>query len=359
MTTQNSPRGGNVSQNRRVFTSSLVVGLLLLVSALVSQAQSTSLGIKMVPVTLVLPQLQLNAPQGSTNMLEVSTNLSTWQDVTMLVFTSTNILWVDLYPRGSTAYYRMRRINPGSLPPFPAPLTNLVWIPSGQYVMGSPGTDPDADGDEAPQTSVIFTKGFFMGKYEVTQGEYLAVVGSNPSSFTGDNNLPVETVSWQQATNFCRLLNLQEAGAGRLPAGYAYRLPSEAEWEYAARGGAATRFNWGNDYTYASLTNYAWYADSSDGSTHPVGQKLANSFGLYDVSGNVCEWCLDSFVLNLPGGEVIDPVPSTAGNSKVFRGGGYNDVAAQCRPADRRDIAFTIPPLNIFGLRVVLAQTSP
>lgn len=358
MTTQNSPRGGNSSQTRRIFISSLT-GMLLLVSVLMSPAQSSSLGIKMVPVTLVLPQLQLNAPQGSTNMLEVSTNLTTWQDVTTLVFTSTNILWVDLYPRGSTAYYRMRRINPGSLPPFPAPLTNLVWIPSGQYVMGSPETDLDADGDEAPQTTVIFTKGFFMGKYEVTQGEYGAVVGSNPSSFTGDNNLPVETVSWQQATNFCRLLNLQETGAGRLPAGYAYRLPTEAEWEYAARGGAATRFNWGNDFNYTSLTNYAWYSENSDGSTHPVGQKLPNSFGLYDVSGNVCEWSLDSFGSNLPGGEVIDPVASTTSSAKVFRGGGFNDFPERCRPADRRDIPLSIAPLNIFGLRVVLAQTTP
>lgn len=358
MTTQHCSSGGHSFDCGRIVWPRLVAGLLLLASVSWGQAQSSSLGIKMVPVTLLLPQLQLTAPQGSTNVLEVSTNLTAWQDVTTLVFTSTNLLWVDIYPRGSAAYYRMRRINPGSLPPFPAPRTNLVWIPSGQFVMGSPGSDLDADGDEAPQTTVTFTKGFFMGKYEVTQAEYFAVVGSNPSSFTGDPNLPVETVSWQNATNFCRLFNFQESGAGRLPAGYAYRLPTEAEWEYAARAGSTTRFNWSDDINYVVLTNYAWYAENAGGSTHPVGQKLPNSWGLYDTSGNVCEWVLDSFGA-YPGGELVDPLPPLAGATKVFRGGGYNDLAVPCRPADRRDIPLATLPLDIFGFRVVLAQTSP
>jgi formylglycine-generating enzyme required for sulfatase activity len=355
MTTQ--IRSSDVSATLRVRWLSLVCASWLLFGSLpTASAQDSSLGIRMVPVTITVPELQLRAPLGSTNALEVSTNLTAWQDLTTLVFTSTNLTWVDLFPRGG-AYYRLRRVTGGGGPPFPPPLTNLVWIPAGQFVMGSPETDEDADGDEAPQTTVTLTKGFFIGKYEVTQAEYLAVVGSNPSAFTGDPNLPVDSVSWQAATNFCRLFNLQEAGANRLPAGYAYRLPTEAEWEYAARAGSANRFNWGNDFNYLVLTNYAWYSENSGSSTHPVGEKLPNSWGLYDVSGNVCEWCLDSFVF-YPGGEVVDPAPSMASANKVFRGGSHGDAAASCRPADRRDIALTTA-LDIFGFRIVLAQTNP
>lgn len=361
MMTQNQSPGRNLFQRKH----SLVVGLIavLLWGGVVGKvsAQNSSLGIRMVPVTLILPQLQLTAPLGSTNALEVSTNLTTWQDVTTLVFTSTNMLWVDIYPRGSAAYYRMRRIAPGSLPPFPPPRADLVWIPPGQFVMGSPESDPDFLSEEQPQTTVTLTKGFFIGKYEVTQGEYLAVTGTNPSAFTGDTNLPVEKVSWPAATNFCRLLNIQEAGAGRLPAGYAYRLPAEAEWEYAARAGSTNRFSWGDDLGFTALTNYAWYTVNSGGGTHVVGQKLPNAWGLYDTAGNVCEWCLDSFGF-YPGGSVTDPVPSMSGLTKVFRGGSHADEDVSCRAADRKSIsqAGGAPVvLDIFGLRVVLAPTGP
>ena len=313
----------------------------------------------MVPVTLTLPRLQLTAPLGTTNALEVSTNLTAWQPVTTLIFTSTNMIWVDLYPRGSGAYYRLRRVfeGGGNNPPFPPPLTNLVWIAPGQFVMGSPSSDPDFTSDEQPETTVTLTKGFFAGKFEVTQGEYLGVTGSNPSEFGGDPNLPVEKVTWQNATNYCRLLNIQENIAGRLPSGYAYRLPTEAEWEYAARAGSTNRFSWGNDYPYAVLQNYAWYSTNSADSTHLVGQKLPNAWGLYDTAGNVCEWVQDSAYF-YPGGSVTDPIPSTAGSNKIFRGGSHADEAASCRPAYRNNIAQSLA-LNIFGLRVVLAQTTP
>jgi formylglycine-generating enzyme required for sulfatase activity len=320
-------------------------------------AQNSSLGIKMVPV--LVPQLQLTAPLGTTNALELSTNLAAWQDIATLIFTSTNLAWVDQYPRGGGAYYRLRRVagSGGSTPPFPPPLANLVWIPPGQFVMGSPDTDPDFLAEEQPQTIVTLTRGFFIGKYEVTQGEYLIATGSNPSSFTGDTNLPVETVSWTQATNYCRLVNLQESLAGRLPSGYAYRLPTEAEWEYAARAGSTNRFSWGNDPGYTALGNYAWYSANSGGTTHSVGQKLPNAWGLYDVSGNVCEWCQNSFAY-YPGGSVTDPPASTTGTSKVFRGGSHGDDNVSCRPADRKSILQS-QALNIFGLRVVLAPTAP
>ena len=325
----------------------------------VTRAQNSSLGIQMIPVTLTLPQLQLTAPLGSTNALEVSTNLTAWQDIATLVFTTTNKTWLDLYPRGGGAYYRLRRIigSGGNNPPFPAPLTNFVWIAPGQFVMGSPGSDPDFTSDEQPQTTVTLTKGFFIGRYEVTQGEYVAVTSGNPSTFQGDPNLPVETVTWTQATNYCRLLNIREATVSRLPAGYAYRLPTEAEWEYAARAGSTDRFSWGNDYPYAVLQTYAWYSTNSNGGTHIVGQKLPNAWGLYDTAGNVCEWVQDSAYF-YSGGSITNPVPATVGSNKTFRGGSHADEAASCRPGYRNSIPQSLA-LNIFGLRVVLAQTSP
>jgi len=365
MTTQNCSSG---ARSRNLFARgfNLLLNASLLLAGFISSssAQNSSLGIQMIPVTLTVPQLQLTAPLGSTNALEVSTNLSAWQDLTTLTFTSTNLLYVDLYPRGGAAYYRLRRITAGgsTTPPFPAPLTNLVWIAPGQFVMGSPDNtiDPDAVSEEQPQTTVTLTKGFFMGKYEVTQGEYQAVTSQNPSGFTGDPNLPVETISWTQATNYCRLLNIAENLAGRLPSGYAYRLPTEAEWEYAARAGATNRFNWGNDLTYVQLGNYAWYSANSGGSTHLVGQKLPNTWGLYDMAGNVCEWCLNSFdsLNSYPGGEVTDPLAVGSSGNKVFRGGSHGDDDISCRPADRKNIS-SGTAINIFGMRVVLAATSP
>lgn len=358
MTTLNGSSGASTSMfARRLYRGCGVISLLI-ASLSAGWAQNSSLGIQMVPVTVNVPQLQLTAPLGSTNALEVSTNLTAWQDVATLTFTTTNLLWLDLYPRGGAAYYRMRRISGtgGTTPPFPPPLTNLVWISPGQFDLGSPDGAQDAAGDELSQTAVTLTKGFFMGKFEVTQAEYLAVVGANPSFFTGDPRLPVESITWAQATNFCRLLNISEAQANRLPAGYAYRLPTEAEWEYAARAGSTNRFNWGNDPTYSALGNYAWYSANSGGGTHPVGQKLPNSWGLYDVSGNVSEWCQDWYLDPYPGGTITDPQGPASGAGKLFRGGSHADEPASCRPAARNSINITTA-LNIFGLRVVLAQT--
>jgi len=197
-----------------------------------------------------------------------------------------------------------------------------------------------------------------MAIHEVTQGEYQTVIGSNPSLFTGDLNRPVEQVSWNDATNYCRQLTLSERTTGRLPAGWGYRLPTEAEWEYACRAGArTTRFAYGDDLSYASLTNYAWYSNNSDGTTHRVEQKLANPWGLMDMHGNVFEWCQD-FYGAYPGGSASDPPGPVSGSYRVIRGGGWTGGARVCRSGSR-DWGHPDTRLSFFGFRVVLSAGQP
>jgi formylglycine-generating enzyme required for sulfatase activity len=146
--------------------------------------------------------------------------------------------------------------------------SRLVWIPPGMFTMGSPPLEKRREADEGPQTRVTLTRGFWMGRYLVTQGDYQSVMGYNPSHFTGDWNRPVERVSWFDATNYCGKLTEQHKTARRILMNYAYRLPTEAEWEYACRAGTTTRFSYGDDPTYEHLTYYAWYSGNSGGLPH-------------------------------------------------------------------------------------------
>ena len=160
-------------------------------------------------------------------------------------------------------------------------------------------------------------------------------MGNNPSSFKGTPNLPVESVSWLDATNFCARLTERERQAGRLPEGKVYRLPTEAEWEYACRAGTTTRFSFGDDPQGTELEKYAWYDGNSGRQTHPVGTKLPNPWGLYDMHGNVFEWCQAWYSDSLPGGSVTDPQGASSGTSRALRGGSWNDSAGVCRSAYR------------------------
>jgi formylglycine-generating enzyme required for sulfatase activity len=196
--------------------------------------------------------------------------------------------------------------------------------------MGSPTNEVDrVDVFEGPQTAVTISRGFWMGKYEVTQGEYLTVMGSNPSWFTTNNGYshdlsrPVEQVSWEDATNYCGQLTQRERAAGRIASNDAYRLPTEAQWEYACRAWTSTRFSYGDDPGYTNLTNYAWHWDNSGETTHPVGQKLPNPWGLYDMHGNVWEYCQDRQG-KYPGGIAVDPQGPATGWALGIRGGGWN-----------------------------------
>jgi len=207
----------------------------------------------------------------------------------------------------------------------------MVWIKPGKFTMGSPASEAGRDSDEGPETEVTLTKGFWLGQHEVTQGEYEAVVGSNPSNWKGAR-LPVERVSWVEAVEFCQKLTERERSAGKLPVGYEYRLPTEAQWEYACRAGTMTRFSFGE--ADSQLGAHGWYIANSGNQTHPVGQKHSNNWGLYDMHGNVWEWCSD-FYGHYPGGSVSDPTGSNSGWSPVLRGGSWVTDAGYCRSADR------------------------
>lgn len=176
------------------------------------------------------------------------------------------------------------------------------------------------------QHKVMLTKNFHIGRYPVTQRQWVAVMGNNPSDFKGDD-LPVETVSWDDVQAYIRKLN-ERIGENR------YCLPTEAEWEYACRAGSTGEYCFGDGEV--QLDEYAWYENNSGGKTHPVGQKKPNDWGLYDMHGNVCEWVSDRYG-DYPSGTVTDPKGPTSGDSRVLRGGSCCSSAMYLRVSDRDD----------------------
>ncbi len=247
----------------------------------------------------------------------------------------------------------LRGPEPGR--PWTVPNLGMAFVPvaSGKFIMGSPRTETDRDDDET-QHSVTLAHHFWLGKYEVTQAEYEALTGKSPSHFKGARN-PVETVSWDDAAAFCAKLTEREDKAGRLPQGYEYRLPTEAEWEYVARGGARIK-----GFTYSGSDtpgDVAWYGENSGSTTHPVGGKDPNELGLHDMSGNVWEWCLDWYdeVYYEKTDGVSDPVNLQETSYRVLRGGSWND-SVRCVRSAYRD---RIRPSGTFidlGFRVCLAR---
>jgi formylglycine-generating enzyme required for sulfatase activity len=244
------------------------------------------------------------------------------------------------------------------------PSTNLVWIPPGTFTMGSPTGEASRE-DQETQHLVTISRGFWMGKYLVRQGDYFAVTGDNPSHFQGDPDLPVEQVSWLDATNYCGLRAQQEQAAGLIPSNCVYRLPTESEWEYSCRALTTTAFYLGNTlrsgqanfdgrYEYDSTigdidnTNGVWLER-----TTPVGTYAPNQWGLYDMIGNLDEWCHDLYAL-YPPGPATDPQGAGAGYYRVFRGGGWYNSGNVCRSAQRGDVDQTLYT-DVIGFRVVLA----
>ena len=233
----------------------------------------------------------------------------------------------------------------------------MVGLPAGQFLMGSPDSDPDASDFEKPQHQVQVNS-FAIGKYPITQAQYEAVMGINPSLFQNNPQNPVKSVSWDDAQAFCQKLSQIT--------GKTYRLPTEAEWEYACRAGTTTRFYFGDDAN--QLGDYAWYIGNSQGETHPVGQKRPNAWGLYDMSGNVWEWCEDDWHDNYKNAPSDGSAWLTDDNIyqivrggswyKLLRGGSWDYQPEYCRSASRRYDLRRDNPLAalsdyFFGFRVV------
>jgi formylglycine-generating enzyme required for sulfatase activity len=226
----------------------------------------------------------------------------------------------------------------------------LIWVAPGTFTMGSPIGEPERHKAEGPQTRVTLTQGFWLGKTEITQAQYQAVMGSNPSTFTKVGpTAPVERVSWINAMAFCRKLTERERVAGRLPEGYIYTLPTEAQWEYAHRAGSTAAYP---DEPEAT----SWYDQNSGATTHPVGQKRPNAWGFHDMAGNVLEWCYDWYG-DYPGGTVTDPTGPARGYYRMARGGSWRTDARLGRCAARAGgsegrLDYTI------GFRVALSRES-
>ena len=200
---------------------------------------------------------------------------------------------------------------------------DMVKVEAGIFMMGATSEMQYPVDDEKPVHQVTLTKDYYMGKYEVTQALWKAVMGRKPSFFEGDN-LPVEWVSWNDCQKFISKLNKMT--------GRRFRLPTEAEWEYAARGGKKSR---GYQYSGSSnISDVAWYDGNSGSKTHPVGTKQANELGIYDMSGNVYEWCQDSYVSYVSASQT-NPTGAVSGAFRVGRGGGWNCIARGCRSALR------------------------
>ena len=222
-------------------------------------------------------------------------------------------------------------------------INNMVYVSGGTFTMGGTSEQgSDAYDDEKPTHSVTLSS-YYICKYEVTQALWRAVMGNNPSNFKGDN-LPVECVSWDDCQTFINRLNSYT--------GRNFRLPTEAEWEFAARGG-----NYSRHYKYSGsnyISDVAWYDGNSSNRTHPVGTKQANELGLYDMSGNVWEWCSDWYG-SYSSYSQNDPTGPNSGSYRVKRGGSWVNGASYCR-SSYRDSLTPGRRFNFLGLRLVLSQ---
>jgi formylglycine-generating enzyme required for sulfatase activity len=217
----------------------------------------------------------------------------------------------------------------------------MVRVPAGEFMMGSPDTETLIVPDEKPQHRVRITKPFCLGKYPVTQEQWEAVMGANPSEFKGPTN-PVESVSLDDCRNFLKRLNVKVGGER-------FQLPTEAQWEYACRAGSKTRYCFGDDES--KLDEYAWYRTNEPGHTHPVGKKKPNAWGLYDMHGNVSEVCADwydeAYYAKSPEN---DPTGPAAGDFAVIRGASWLSLGSWCRSPARS--CFNVVRDPRIGLRV-------
>ncbi len=224
-------------------------------------------------------------------------------------------------------------------------------IPPGEFMMGSAGRLSRDGGADETLHKVTLTQPFQMGMHEVTQEQYQKVMGTNPSEFKGPQN-PVEMVSWNDAVEFCRKLSALPAEKS---SGYVYHLPTEAGWAYACRSGTKSAYISGD--ANSGLGDYAWYDKNSGGTTHPVGQKKSNAWGLYDMSGNVSEFCQD-WHGDYPTGSVTNPTGPSSGSLRMSRGGNWHQNPGLARSAIRMK-GPSGQTDNRLGIRVVRCDATP
>ena len=319
--------GGGSGASGKAILAGDKVALILVLTAGTGYSTAPTVVVDAPPKPLsvkleMVPKLTVEGPVGSYARVESAASLSgPWTMWTNVTVGFEDTVLVDLSPGSAARFYRavaeQRPVGP----------TGFVWIVPGTFVMGSPVSEPDRDSDEAQHT-VTLTQGFWLSDHETTQREYLLVMGS--ISLWKGESLPVERVSWDEAVAYCKKLTERERAAGRITAQQAYRLPTEAEWEYAARAGTTGA-------RYGELNAIGWYNVNSGSKTHPVSQKAANAWGLHDRIGNVWEWCSDWYG-DSPTGCVTDPTGPGSGSGRVLRGGGWLDVAGYACSAYRRGI---------------------
>lgn len=224
---------------------------------------------------------------------------------------------------------------------------SMSLIPSGVFTMGSPSQERDRRSDEGPQHRVQLVEPFYLGVYEVTQQQWKVVMGSLPSGLTYSPENPITNVSWYDCQSFIQKLN--NMGIGQ------FRLPTEAEWEYACRAGGSSRFPWGEDTDYSSLGQFAWYAANSNKKLHSAGGKLPNTWNLYDMQGNAWEWCSDWYADAYAEDQEINPKGPSIGTHKVIRGGSFSFSGEYLRSSYRDFFSPNDYDYDI-GFRLVRAQ---
>jgi formylglycine-generating enzyme required for sulfatase activity len=317
-------------------------------SGLVSDPEINGLG-KMLGVDYILTsELQLSESQKNLSVTCSLINVETAEIIRTANISAEN----DETAFESACYMLIRKLRLVQIKPEPAapekaiqaaarPKTfknsigmELGLVPADEFIMGNPKPNELGTDNERPAHRVIISKPYYMGRYLVTQSEWLAVMGNNPSVNKG-NNLPVTNVSWDDAREFCRTLSRIE--------GREYRLPTEAEWEYACKGGQSG--------SYDPLKDFAWHSGNSRGYIQMVGQKEPNKRGLYDMLGNAGEWCLDWFDV-YSARQQTDPTGPAGGRHRVVRGGSFGQREDQCRPTSRSSI-HPSEKYNFIGFRIV------
>lgn len=303
--------------------------------------------------------LIVEGTSNSTYQVERSSDLANWRLFTK--FVHPGVAFTIKSPEVDAAqhwYYRTLQTNGADRVRLYARLSkeesfaDFVWVPPGEFIMGSPSKEQDRYATEGPQTRCVFTYGYYIQRHEVTRTDWLTVMGFDPSYWRDSMRQPVSDFKYADALEYCRRLTTNYQTSGAIPSDWAFRLPYEAEWERACRAGTTTRFCFGNDLEYQEVGDYCWYAANSNLRLQEVGRKLPNAWGIFDMHGNIAEWCLD-WSGSYPGGVVTNWTGPASGTVKMIRGSSYLKGPELTRSARRASL--TPVAGHNYGFRVVLA----